>query len=60
MRDTKKQRLERAQEIARQVREGVYIPPSFDSEMSFFPSRPAPKKDPKAIAQIFGKGDDDV
>lgn len=51
-------RLERAREIANEVRAGNYLPAAFDSQASFFPARAIIKKDHCVIEKLFGDQDE--
>lgn len=50
-----KKRLQRAQEIADEVKKGYYLPASFDEMESFFPPRQVIKKDAKEIERLYGR-----
>lgn len=55
MTNAEKRRLERAKELAKEIKEGTYQAASFDKEESFFPQRKIIKKDEKEMARIYGK-----
>jgi len=55
MNELEKKRLERAQEIANQVKNGEYIPARLNTLESFWPMRPTIKKDKVALARLYGK-----
>lgn len=52
-----RRRAHRNGEIAELVRAGVYVEPPIDAEESFFPRRPAPRKDADALRLIFSGED---
>lgn len=49
----KKKQLERSQEIAREVKDGLYQPAAFNKEESWWPQRPLIEKDPEAIKKLY-------
>lgn len=51
MTEQEKRRLERAKEMAKELKEGTYFPPSFDTAASWWPKREIIKKD---LTKLYG------
>lgn len=55
--ELERERINRSQRLADEVKDGNYIPPGINMMESFFPNRGKIQKDKKAMARLYG---DDV